>query len=84
MQPSSPDFEKRYETGAIFIGLIGLIFSPLLYFFYMFYLDWIEPDMIIAILKRPVLYLYMGGFMLFTYLVYNHYFTKIKRQYKQG
>ena len=84
MNTSSPAFERKYETGALLIGLLGLFCAPLLYFFYMLFLEWITIDIILAMLKRPYVYLYISGWMLFTYQLYKYFFSKIKGQYQRG
>ena len=78
------EFDKSLETKAIVLAITGILCAPVLYFFYMIYLEWMDIEMVLTMFKRPYLYLYVVVWAALMYFFYSHYFRKIKHQYQQG
>ena len=66
--------ESRIKTWA----LVGIMCAPILYFFYLWFLDWITIDIILKILTRPYLYFYVVFWLSFTWYMFHRYLNKIK------
>ena len=54
------EFSVNYQKQAVFWSIVGILCAPVLYFFYMWYLDWLSTDLILEGIKNPVLYIYVA------------------------
>ncbi|MDH5400097.1 MAG: methyl-accepting chemotaxis protein [Cyclobacteriaceae bacterium] len=81
---TNSSFNKGLENESIIWAIGGLFSAPLLYFFYMLFLDWITFDMMILILKKPIFYLYTVFWAFFIFWIYRAFFKFVKNKYEAG
>ena len=70
--------DKNIETRIYLKGILGILCAPILYFFYLWYFNWLEFDILVKVFSEPNMYIYIVVMLGVLFFLFSSHFKKIK------